>query len=257
MLSRRILFAGASLAIIASLIGCDTSTIPGYSPNRASSNSRQQASLSLSALSSLKTTPVICTALDENQMPTNSTGTVSRSGKVYLHTTWEGLPNSAVTAKTKLTDHDGRIVETSETTFTPKDGRWNTFSWYSFKRTDKVGVWKFTVELNGLPALQKEFLVLDTGSLRRDDTPAPRAADPKPLRPTGEQFGLSPLPGRSSSPAPVPEQVPPAPTPSLRTPLPELPSRPTIPDLPSIPDPVVPAPPAPPALDIPEIGDPI
>ena len=61
----------------------------------------------------------------------------------------------------KIFDGSGTLVATSQISFTPEGGSWNTWTWYNInKYVDKPGNWTFEIHLDGQKVIEENLAVL-------------------------------------------------------------------------------------------------
>jgi hypothetical protein len=101
----------------------------------------------------------ITSQVDASGQPTNQSRSILLPGKVYLHSSWFNLPDRELPATIALQNSGGQIVHSAQSTFSPVDGRWISYAWYTFRAQDLPGVWRFEISIDGEPTSSREFLV--------------------------------------------------------------------------------------------------
>lgn len=112
-----------------------------------------------------KATPysaIFTTELDENEDPTDNIKEISlKEKRVYFYVKWYLPINRERTHTIKIFDGSGKKVYSYNYHFTPTTTRWNTWTWYDFKKGDRVGKWKFQIFYKGKLLLEKYLKVTE------------------------------------------------------------------------------------------------
>ncbi len=106
---------------------------------------------------------IFTTGLSTEKDPINDIKKISlNTERIYVFCTWFGLTGGKQYAyKSEIRDGQNIVVYTDDSTFTPENTSWNTWSWYRIKtKVDHAGVWTFRVSLGDQKA-DGQLIVLE------------------------------------------------------------------------------------------------